>query len=311
MKKIKRILILLILLAFPIFCLSCKEEEDPIDIYASIYPVYYLTSNIVGNKMKVAKMYPDGVEVHEYDPIADGEMKSLVEMTEAKLMFYIGAGLEAFIDSAKKSVFSDTNLKLVELCKEMTLYDSVTEELETTEKGTHSVTADVHVWLDPIYMIEMAKIIRDEVVLMDPENESYYSQRLDRLVEKLNSIDKAYKDALENLSFKTMLIDHDAYLYLAKRYQITRIKTRVDNESCDMNPAKMIESINIARDLGIEYIVATKNETVCASVSSIQKEINAQLVYLDPIASLTSQTENKDYYDLMMENLEVFKKIFR
>ena len=50
---------------------------------------------------------------------------------------------------------------------------------------------------------------------------------------------------------------------------------------------------------------------VCSSVNSIQSETGIEIVYLDPITTLTTATADKDYYILMMENLEVLKKIFR
>ena len=77
---------------------GCKSEEENVDIYASIYPVYFITDEIVQDKLVVKQIYPTGADVHEYDP---GNGKEMVSMSKAKLMFYIGSGLEGFIEKSK------------------------------------------------------------------------------------------------------------------------------------------------------------------------------------------------------------------
>lgn len=310
MKK-KLLLFVLIPLCLFIMCFttSCNGDDEEVDIYASIYPMYYLTQKIVGDKMVVKQLYPDGIDVHEYDPVVDGDMKVLVKMSKAKLLFYISDRLEAFISSAKTTVLANSDLKTVELTKNVRLYDSVTEEYETTED--HGMTVDLHIWLDPILMQKMAKIISKEVCEIDPDNATYYEANLANVLDILDKIDKKYQEELQGFEFRTMLVDHDAYLYLAKRYELTRIKTRVDNESCDINPIHMINTMEEAKSLGIEYIVVTKNESVCSSVDSFVNELGCEVVYLDPISTLTVETQEFDYYDLMINNLYVLKKIFR
>lgn len=310
MKK-KLLLFVLIPLCLFIMCFttSCNGDDEEVDIYASIYPMYYLTQKIVGDKMVVKQLYPDGIDVHEYDPVVDGDMKVLVKMSKAKLLFYISDRLEAFISSAKTTVLANSNLKTIELTKNVRLYDSVTEEYETTED--HGMTVDLHIWLDPILMQKMAKIISKEVCEIDPDNATYYEANLANVLDILDKIDKKYQEELQDFEFRTMLVDHDAYLYLAKRYELTRIKTRVDNESCDINPIHMINTMEEAKSLGIEYIVVTKNESVCSSVDSFVNELGCEVVYLDPISTLTVETQEFDYYDLMINNLYVLKKIFR
>jgi zinc transport system substrate-binding protein len=173
------------------------------------------------------------------------------------------------------------------------------------------MTVDLHIWLDPILMQKMAKIISKEVCEIDPDNATYYEANLANVLDILDKIDKKYQEELQGFEFRTMLVDHDAYLYLAKRYELTRIKTRVDNESCDINPIHMINTMEEAKSLGIEYIVVTKNESVCSSVDSFVNELGCEVVYLDPISTLTVETQEFDYYDLMINNLYVLKKIFR
>lgn len=311
MKKIG-ISILLILCLFLLIGCNKKKEDETVDIYASIYPVYYLTNMIVRDKLVVKQVYPINADVHEYDPVADGEMRSLISMNDAKLMLYIGDGLERFIATAKTTVFSNSNLKIVSLTDNMQLIDSATDDYEE-RKSTHIATADYHIWLDPTIMIELARKIFEEVCLIDPDHKDYFEGNLNWLIsERLEALDKKYKEALDSVEEKIMLVDHDAYAYLIKRYNIQRIKTRVNNESCDISSAMLTETLEIAKELNLKFIVAAKNETVCSSVDTYCRELDAKLVYLDPLAILSSENRdnNKDYYSVMLDNLEVLKEIF-
>ena len=104
---------------------GCGEEEK-IDIYASIYPVYYITDYIVEDKLVVKQVYPTGADVHEYDP---GNGKEIVKMSKAKVMFYIGAGLEGFINKSKP-IFDKHPIKLVELSANLQLCKQTNDGFE-------------------------------------------------------------------------------------------------------------------------------------------------------------------------------------
>ena len=64
-----------------------------------------------------------------------------------------------------------------------------------------------------------------------------------------------------------------------------------------------------ANAFGIKSIICMPKTAPKIKIETTKK-LGAEVVYLDPIATLTSSTLDKDYYDLMLENLEVLKKIF-
>ena len=47
----KKILLLIILLTMIMFLPACNGGNEQVDIYASIYPVYYITEYIVKDKL--------------------------------------------------------------------------------------------------------------------------------------------------------------------------------------------------------------------------------------------------------------------
>ena len=162
MKKIIAIiLIILTLLILP----GCTTDDENVDVYASIYPVYFITDYIVKDKLVVKQVYPTGADVHEYDP---GNGRDIVKMSKAKIMFYIGADLEGFIEKSV-SIFEQQPIQLVELSEYIKLckqtsdgYAYLTKEEKENTKGI----ADTHIWLDPLRMVSMAEIILNNIILI-------------------------------------------------------------------------------------------------------------------------------------------------
>ncbi len=306
MKRIQRITLLLIIIISCLGITGCQNNKEDVDIYASIYPIYFLTDRIVQDKVKVKQVYPMGTDVHDYDP---GFGSALVSMAEAKLMFYIGYGLESFIDAAKDTVFSKSDLHLVELGSYIQLIDPITINPTANE---HKHDVDTHVWMDPVRMIQFAQVIYQEIIKIYPDDKDFFLENTRSLIDDLQKLDDEYVEFLSDPDLqKVMLVDHDAYVYWEDRYGIQRIRTRVDNESCDVVPSDWGKNIEKAKEYNIKYIVITKNESSCTIINNYAKELNAEIVELNHVATLTkSESKNgENYISIMEKNLEVLKKI--
>jgi len=307
MKKI--VLILLMMLIITILP-GCNEPEEEVDIYASIYPVYYIADYIVKDKLVVKQVYPTGADVHEYDP---GNGKEIVKMSKAKIMFYIGAGLEGFI-SKSKPIFDKHEIKLVELSSYLELCKQTSEGYEyLTEEDSKTVgLADTHVWLDPLRMLKMSEIVLQNVIEIDPENQEFYEQNFNVLKERLLKLDNEFTIKLNDKTYeKIIMVDHDSYLYWEERYGIKRIRTRIDNESCDATPSNIEANIALAKKYNIKYIVTTSNETVCGIIGKYASTLEAEIVELNHLSTLykTDVEEMRDYFKIMYENLNTLLKI--
>lgn len=298
-------MILVMMIIFP----GCGEEEK-IDIYASIYPVYYITDYIVEDKLVVKQVYPTGADVHEYDP---GNGKEIVKMSKAKVMFYIGAGLEGFINKSKP-IFDKHPIKLVELSANLQLCKQTNDGFEylTEEDGKNMSLADTHVWLDPLRMLSMAEVVLQNVIEIDPENQEFYQGNFNSLKERLVKLDNEYTLKLKDEDFdKIIMVDHDSYLYWEERYGIKRIRTRIDNESCDATPSNIEKNIELARAHNIKFIVTTQNETVCGIIDKYASTLEAEVVEINHLSTLyKSDIENqRDYFKIMYDNLNILLRI--
>lgn len=305
MKKkysIKVLLITLLLLLIGNLS-ACKEEKA--DIYVTIYPIEYLTKNIVKDKLVVKSVYPLGIDVHEYDP----PLKTVLGMADSKAIIYLGAGLEAFMESAVTSTLKNNNL--LELSEYLDMIDPSIGYIENVGKKPHTV--DPHVWLDPVQMVKMAQKILEFVIEIKPEYREEFENNAQDVIEDLLKLDDDYKKALANpnISAKMMLVDHNAYLYLEYRYGIKIIKTRIDNDSTEVIVPEYINNLQTIKDYNIKYIVVTAHENRSDAVDRYIRDADLTEVTLHHLSSLTISECDKgqDYISIMRNNLETLIRI--
>lgn len=306
MKKV----VALIILMFSIFSLvGCKETKS-VDIYVSVYPIEYIVKQIVKEDLVVESVYPRGAEVHDYEPTP----KQIVSMSEAKVIFYIGLGLEPFISNALDSTFK--NNKTVELSNylELVELDGTHSHDEVGENKSEEMNIyDQHVWLDLTAMARMSEVVLEELVKLYPEKEEYFRENAKVLIKELNDLNQEYVDAVKDESVKEaiIMVDHDAYAYWTFRYGISRIKLRSDNESNEVGTQEFLKKVDLAKEANIKYIISTKNETKSALFSQYLKEVGAEEESLHHLGTITTQElkEGNNYITIMRDNLEVLKKV--
>ena len=156
MKKI--ILFSLFILLIGLVMTACSEEKgqsqketDQLSVYTTVFPLQYFTERIGGNFVLVQTVYPPGADEHTFEP----SQKDMIKLADSDVFFYIGLGLEGFVEKAKGTLKTE-NVSLIPTAENLIL-DPVeeNEEHEGHEDHGHG-DFNPHVWLDPIYSKEMA-----------------------------------------------------------------------------------------------------------------------------------------------------------
>ncbi|WP_246027696.1 metal ABC transporter solute-binding protein, Zn/Mn family [Lysinibacillus antri] len=76
------------------------EEQTKLKVYTTVYPLSYFTERIGGEFVEVESVYPPGANEHSFEPT----QQDMIKFAEADLLFYIGLGLESFIDHAQETL---------------------------------------------------------------------------------------------------------------------------------------------------------------------------------------------------------------
>ncbi|WP_342507888.1 zinc ABC transporter substrate-binding protein [Sporosarcina sp. FSL K6-2383] len=77
-----------------------EASEDVLSVYTTVYPLQYFTERIGGDAVDVQSIYPPGADEHTFDPT----QKDMIALADSDLFFYIGLGLEGFVENAEKTM---------------------------------------------------------------------------------------------------------------------------------------------------------------------------------------------------------------
>ena len=82
---------------------------------------------------------------------------------------------------------------------------------------------DPHVWLDPMNAKQEMQNICEAFSEADPEHRADYQANYEKWEKQLDELDKTYQTTLENLSERNIVVAHEAYGYLCRRYNLTQV----------------------------------------------------------------------------------------
>jgi zinc transport system substrate-binding protein len=310
MKKI--ILTLSFLLSFSFLlsaCSSGKEQaetkkKDQLSIYTTVFPLQYFTEQIGGKYVNVKTIYPPGADEHTFEP----SQKDMMSLADSDLFFYIGLGLEGFVEKAKGTLKNEHVTMVAAADKLHLTEDGDSHDEEEADHDHEHADVDPHVWLDPIYSKEMATVIRDAMIKQMPEHQDLFNENFQKLALQLDELNTNYEQTLINAKQKKVIVTHAAFGYWEKRYGIEQISISGLSTSNEPTQKELEKIISMSDQEGLNYILFEQN--VQSKLGEIvQKEIGAKALSIHNLAILSKDDiKNKEsYFSLMKQNLESLK----
>ena len=266
---------------------GCKSDDmEDIEIYATNYPNEYIIERLYGDHAKISNIYPDGVDVNDYD------------FTNKQKR-----------DFASKDLFIYTGL--VERERELTVdlldYNNDLRIIDSSYVLDNDYNME-EVWLDPSFMLMMSQNVRiglDEYIennyLKEEIDENYEDLKVD-----ISELDANIRLTVENAPYKTIVATDTNYKFLEK-YGVTVYILNDDTSEKDLVTINdLIEEGSITKIFSYEDVETTTN---------VQNLINTypnnlEIVNSNRITVLTeSEREtNADYITLMNQNLDILNE---
>ncbi|MGR7911263.1 metal ABC transporter solute-binding protein, Zn/Mn family [Lysinibacillus capsici] len=339
MKKLSVLLLVAVLALFTAACgdkssTSQKtEEKDKLSIYTTVYPLSYFAQRIGGDYVEVASIYPAGANEHTFEPT----QKDMMKLADADIFFYIGLGLEGFVENAKKTLANEdvtmvataddvSDDKLAVSTGHVHAEDEEHEadahddhehgatednhEHEAEEHG-HDEHGDIdpHVWLSPTISQDLALAIKNTLVEKMPAQEATFNTNYDALVKELQDLDQDFEAMTDKAQNKTFFVSHAAFGYIAGQYGLTQVPIAGLNSQNEPSQKELTKIVDKANELHIHYILFEQN--VSSKLAEIiQKEVGAESLVLHNLSVLTADDEkNKEtYFTLMQKNIQTLEK---
>jgi ABC-type Zn uptake system ZnuABC Zn-binding protein ZnuA len=207
-----------LLAAVALFAVAgCSSDSDSaadgrLAVATTVAPITSIASNIGGDKVDITGIVPEGTNSHTFEP----PPSVAATLSEADIVFVNGLQLEEPTKDLAESNMADDAV-LVEIGDEVLPEDDWIYDFSFPEEDGKP---NPHLWTDPTYAIEYARVITDTYVEQDPDNADYYETNLAAFEKKATALADALMADQKTVPEGNLklLTYHDAYAYFAKTY---------------------------------------------------------------------------------------------
>ncbi|AYM05351.1 zinc ABC transporter substrate-binding protein ZnuA [Agrobacterium radiobacter] len=216
------------------------------DVVVSIKPVHSLVAAIMRGVGEPQLIVDGAASPHTYNLRPSNARK----LEKADVVFWVGPGLEAFLEKPLEALASKATVVELEDAKGLEklpfreggpfeahdhgdeghdAHDDHAEEEGAHDHGhdhaeghgDHDHGAyDTHLWLDPANAKAMAQTIETALIAADAGNAATYQANTKKLIDDLDALDAELKETVKPVKDKPFIVFHDAYQYFEHRYGV-------------------------------------------------------------------------------------------
>lgn len=273
-------------------------DSAKVQVAVSFYGLEEWTKIVGGERVQVTNLVPPGVEPHEWEP-NPSELKVL---QRAQAFFYVGSGYEHWVGQTLKAI-ERRELVAVEASHGFELLD------EEVHDGHDHGGLDPHIWLDPLGAAHMVKAVRDGLIQVDPAGKELYTANAERYLAALEGVDLRYMAGLKGCTTRELFVTHEAYGYLAHRYDLEQHAILGLSPEAEPDPRHLAELTQAAKEAGVKVIFT---ETVASNrmTEVLAREIGARTLPLHTFENLSNDERKAglNYLLVMEQNLANLKQ---
>jgi len=264
-------------------------------VVTSFYPLAFIADRVAGRYNDVVDLTPPGVEPHEYELT----VRQVATIDTARVGFF-ESGVSPSVDQAMDNDSPDHALDVT---------DVVHLAAPVTGSGVEATAddRDPHFWLDPVLMERATRAFARTMAGADPDHAAYYLRQGRRLAGDLSRLDRSYADTLASCATRTVVVSHDAFEYLARRYHLDVVPIAGLEPDAEPSLQRLHDLGGVIRDAHVTTIFF---ETLASPdlARSLAGDLGLETAVLDPIEGLTSADPDATYLTLMRQNLAALAK---
>ncbi len=304
-----------IIMCFSTACGS-KSTNDKINIVCTIFPQYDFVRQLTAgmDNVEITMLLKPGQESHDYDPSS----KDVLKIHNADVFIYVGGESDTWIKDVLSTVDNKNQVRLAL----MDMVDtSVEEELpgiddhensdDTHDDHDHSEEYDEHVWTSPANAVKITNSISSALSDIEGMQKDKLTANTDNYVQKLNDLDKTFKDITDSVTGDTIIVaDRFPLLYFCKEYDIKYYAAFSGcATSVEPSTSTLIFLIDKVNELKTPYIFSMEM-SAATTAKHIAAETGAEVLTFYPCHNITSDDlkAGVTYIDLMNRNAEALKK---
>jgi len=248
-------------------------------VVAAFYPVAYAAARVGGSRVDVTNLTPAGAEPHDLELTP----KQIDEILDADVVFVMGHRFQPAVEKAAAERGGPTT----------TLLDHLPAK-----------AGDPHVWLDPLLMQRVVRLVQQSLTRADPAGRATYARNADALVAQLQALDARYRAGLEHCARRVIVTGHEAFGYLASRYGLRQEGVSGLSPDAEPDARRIAQHADLVKR---DHVTVVFTETLLSPRISdtLAREAGVRTEVLDPIEGLTDHelASGATYLTLMDHDL--------
>lgn len=272
---------------------TTSKNPEKQSVVLSTFALYDIASHIAKDSFELSMVLPFGSDAHSYEL----SPKKMAHIQDADLFVYSGASLEPWISKFSSSDAIDMSkyVKLISL-----------DEKHHHKHDEHKEAVDPHYWLDLENMQKMAGVLTKQFIELLPSKKEFFLANKKEYIENLKNMDERYKKELSTCKKHTIIVNHNAFSYLGKRYGFSIASiSGLSNDSMP-SPKDIKHVLNLIKD---KYINVVFFESFASDkiIKSIAKDSGIKFNTLQPLGNITKYEQGMSYSQIMDKNIEKIK----
>jgi zinc transport system substrate-binding protein len=277
--KTRIVLTLGLVLVLGTAAFGCGEDEGAgaagaTEVVAGFYPLAFAAQEVGGTGVEVTNLTPAGAEPHDLELTP----RELEEILEADLVLYAGGGFQPALEEA----VAGADVRALDVLE-----------------GLELRAGDPHVWLDPT---RFARIVEQIGAALGADPAAR------RLADRLRALDEEFRSGLADCDRRELVTAHDAFGYLAERYDLEPLPITGVSPEAEPNPGEVEAVADLVDDRGVTTIFV--EPLLSPEIGeTVARETGAKTASLDPLEGLSEDqlAAGEDYFSVMEANLEALR----
>jgi zinc transport system substrate-binding protein len=282
---------------------TAESGKTKIKAVVTFLPMYWFTKAVAGDAAEVEILIPPGTEVHEYQATPE----NIKAIATANVLVKNGLGLEEFLEDTVKNA-QNPKLQQVEASKGIKALNEISPVVKAVEGKNHDhdhdhAAGNPHVWLDPVLAKQQVTNIRDGLIAADPGNKATYEANAAAYIKQLEDLHNNFVTQLQKTPNCTFVTFHDAYPYLAQRYNLKQVAV-VEVPEDQLAPSDVQKVVNTVKKYKVKALF-NESGTDNKLLASLSKDLNLTLREINSLEN--GDKDPQSYFTAMNTNLEALQ----
>lgn len=278
---------------------TAVQDTKP-TIATTIFPLYDITKNIVGNHAKIILLIPSGASPHSYSLTP----KQIISIQQAQALFAIGHGLD---DSTVKSIAKITNISATIVDRQIQLHSYDEQSEQPTVKllfNTDKNLIDPHYWLTVPNAKQIATTISNQMQTVDPLKAREYQQNLTAYLDQLDSLEEELQALSQDITQPAFITVHNSWTYFTEQYHLKTVGSYEPIEGREPSIKDIQRFKQTIKQYKLTTFFTEPQKPISSATTLFQNEFSLNIAELDPVGG---GEENDSFIMLMRRNMHAIK----